>query len=206
MCPLTGINTWRTQFSCVANGSAGSLSSWLPRYSPWNILFFYSLGSFMTAINLILGSVKRDGHAWVRGVQVGRAFKHGWERAHMQDTWCLPRSGVQTRRNCFAHPNTTSTFCSGLHPQPWHFLCSSLVLLTEQRMERCASSNCLPPALKYLLNLLLLQYICFGWARSPVLSEFLLGGNCRPWWNYPYHLIAWAMKASYYQAAFPEPI
>ena len=75
------------------------------------------------------------------------------------------------------------------------FLLSGVGSITPQG---CASSDCLPSALKYLLHLLLLQCIRFGWARSRMLSEFLpLKGNCRPWLNYPYHLLGKLHSLSY---------
>lgn len=81
---------------------------------------------------------------------------------------------------------------SACHPR---FLLSGVESITPQG---CASSDCLLSALKYLLHLLLLQCICFGWARSHMLSEFLpLGGNCRPWLNYPYYLLGKLHSLSY---------
>lgn len=179
LCPLRGANPKRPQSSSVLQMAlAGRRSSRLPRYSPRSILFFYSLGSFPTAINLIFGTIKGHHRTRVRDGAAEESIQARLGGVSLpQDPRRPPRSALQARRCSFAPPNAAGTFCSGLTASAWALAFSRHVTCASRWAESiapqgCASSDCLPSALKYLLHLLLLGCIHFGRARSHVLSEF----------------------------------
>lgn len=112
--------------SCAANGPGGQFELLAPQ-----VLSMEHLGMFPTAINLIFDAVRGCVTRGSETGQLGRDIKHDWKGFVTCRTPHPSHLCVQARRCCFAHPNSTYTFCFGLLTSAWNFVHTSLMLLIE---------------------------------------------------------------------------